>query len=260
MAPLAGQHAIITGGGRGIGAAIARNLAEVGARVTIVSRTSIQLERKAAELHRDTGAEVVAEPADVTVDDEVHRAFTAANVRFGPPTILVNNAGNARAAPFARTTRALWDEMIAVNLTSTYLCIQEALVHMRPCGSGRIINVASTASLRGYAYVAAYCAAKHGVVGLTRALALELASTSITVNAVCPGYTDTPMLDEAARNIANQTGCTEAEAKQRLASNNPQKRLVEPAEVAAAVGWLCSEQARSVTGIALPICGGEPMA
>ena len=198
--------------------------------------------------------------ADVTVPTQVEAAFVSAKAAFGPATILVNNAGAARSAAFADTDASLWHEMLAVNLTSAYLCCTHALPDMRTTGYGRIVNVASTAALQGYAYVSAYCAAKHGLLGLTRALAVEYATTGVTINAVCPGFTDTPMLDAATKHIESTTRHTQASAKERLAASNPQKRLLTVGEVAQAVAFLCGTQSNGITGIALPVDGGETAA
>jgi NAD(P)-dependent dehydrogenase (short-subunit alcohol dehydrogenase family) len=179
--------------------------------------------------------------------------------RFGRVDILVNNAGQAESAPLAKTDLALWQRMLAANLTGTFLCTREALPEMAARGAGRVVNVASTAGLVGYAYVAAYCAAKHGVVGLTRAAALECAKTGVTVNAVCPGYTETDIVAAAVANIVAKTGKSEAEARAALVARNPQGRMVQPAEVAAAVLWLCLPAAASVTGQAIAVAGGEVM-
>ena len=187
------------------------------------------------------------------------RAFRDAAAAFGPVQILVNNAGNARSAPFLRTDAQLWREMLEVNLTGTYLCCREALPGMLEADYGRIVNVASTAGLVGYPYVSAYCAAKHGVIGLTRALASETARSHVTVNAVCPGYTDTDMVREAISNIVSKTGKSEAEARAALTQRNPQQRLVRPEEVANAVLWLCLPGSDAVTGQAIRVCGGEVM-
>ena len=246
---LAGHRAVVTGGGRGIGRAIARALIADGAEVTITGRDRARLDRAAAEL----GA--TGEPLDVTDADDVLRAFAV----IGPVDILVNNAGAAESAPFARTDLALWQRMIAVNLTGAYLCCRAALPAMLGQGAGRIITVASTAGLTGYAYVSAYCAAKHGVVGLTRALALETARTGVTVNAVCPGFTDTDIVADAVANIAAKTGKSAADATASLTERNPQRRLVRPEEVADAVLWLARPGSAAITGQAIAVAGGEVM-
>ena len=250
---LAGRHALITGGARGIGRAIAVKLMEHGARVTLLGRDARRLQEAAQELPGDVG--VVA--ADVTDRGQIRDAFARARDRHGEVELLVNNAGAATSAPLHKVDEAHWQNMLAVNLTGTFHCIQAALPSMIAAESGRIVNVASTAGLVGYPYVAAYCAAKHGVIGLTRALALELAPRNITVNAVCPGYTDTDLVRDAVTNIMAKTGRTESEALASLTARNPQRRLIRPEEVANAVAWLCLPGSESVTGQSLAIAGGE---
>jgi NAD(P)-dependent dehydrogenase (short-subunit alcohol dehydrogenase family) len=250
---LEGRHALVSGGGQGIGAAVARALAAQGACVTLLGRRLAPLQQQAAA----DPERIHAVAADVTDPDQLAAAFEAARERFGAVTILVNNAGQAESAPFERTSLEVWQRLLAVNLTGTMLAAQLALPDMRATSWGRIVNVASTAGLSGYAYVTAYCAAKHGVVGFTRALALETAKTGVTVNAVCPGYTDTALLRDSIANIVAKTGRTEAEAYAGFAANNPQGRLVQPEEVADAVRWLCGRGAAAITGQAIAVCGGE---
>jgi NAD(P)-dependent dehydrogenase (short-subunit alcohol dehydrogenase family) len=254
---LAGKHALVTGGARGIGAAITRALLEQGARVTMLGRTP------EAKDGSGVAAGAQAEPAyfqaDVAEPVKVAQAFTAARARFGPIAILVNNAGQARSAPFMKTDSALWRSMMQVNLDGAFYCTQAALPEMLEAGWGRIINIASTAGLVGYSYVTAYCAAKHGLIGLTRALALEVATKGISVNSICPGFTETDMLKETLHNIVSKTGRTEAEARAELAARNPQRRMVQPEEIANAVLWLCLPGSESVTGQAIAVAGGEVM-
>jgi NAD(P)-dependent dehydrogenase (short-subunit alcohol dehydrogenase family) len=254
---LVGKHAIVTGGARGIGAAIARQLLDAGARVSLVGRSESALAEAVADL-RDHG-EVDGFSADVAEASSVKRAFEQARARFGGIAILVNNAGQAASAPFLKTDEAIWQQMLAVNLTGTFLCTREALPDMLAEKWGRIVNVASTAGLTGYGYVAAYCAAKHGVIGLTRSLALEVAAKGVTVNAVCPGYTETDMVREAVANIVAKTGRSEAQAHAELAAGNPQKRLVQPDEVAGTVLWLCLPSSGAMNGQSLAVAGGEIM-
>ena len=254
---LQGRHAVVTGGGRGIGAAIARALAAQGARITLMGRTQATLEREAAGLR--TLTEVHCRTVDVADAGSVEAAFIAAADALGPVAILVNNAGQAASAHFGKTDPALWQQMLDVNLTGTYLGIRAALPGMLDLGWGRIVNIASTASLRGYAYVSAYCAAKHAVLGLTRSLALELARKPVTINAVCPGYTETDIVRDTLANIQAKTGRSAAEATAELVKNNPQGRFVQPDEVAAAVLWLCQPGSAAVTGQAISVSGGETM-
>lgn len=254
-APLAGRHAVVTGGARGIGAAIARRLAAEGARVSLLGRTAHALELTAKQLPEP--AEAFAAACDVTDSGAVAGAFVAVRERHGPVYLLVNSAGQGASAPLARTTDELWRRMLDVNLTGTFFCIREALPDMVAAGEGRIVNVASTAGQRGYAYVTAYSAAKHGVVGLTRALAAELAATRITVNAVCPGFTDTDLLRETVANIVEKTGRSEQDALAELVAHNPQRRVIDPEEVAESVAWLCSPGAGPITGQSISVSGGE---
>ncbi len=253
---LEGMHAVITGGSRGIGAAIARDFVERGARVTIMGRSSQTLELQAQKLRGERGVTISVEECDVTDGESVSNAFARSVATLGPIQILVNNAGTAKSRLFAQTTREIWDELIAVNLTGTYLCTSEVMPGMMEAKSGRVVNVASTAGLRGYKTMTAYCASKHGVIGMTRALAQETAKYGITVNAVCPSYTDTDLTGLAVKNIVN-LGKTESEAIAMITGVIPRGTLISVEEVASAVTWLCSPAASGVTGIALPISGGE---
>ncbi|MBN4046614.1 SDR family oxidoreductase [bacterium AH-315-P15] len=250
MTDLAGNHALVTGGGTGIGAAIALSLVKAGAKVTIAGRREGPLDNVAAQADN-----IKPVPADVTDEGSVEALFEAARAAFGPITIVIANAGAAESAPLARVDLAHWQRMLAVNLTGVFLTCRAGLKDMREGGWGRIVTVASTAGLKGYAYAAPYCAAKHGVIGLTRALAAETANENITVNAVCPGFAETPLLEASIRNIVQKTSRTEEEARAALA--NPQGRLVQPEEVAETVLWLCAAGSRSLTGQAISISGGE---
>jgi len=253
---LAGLHALVTGAGRGIGAAIARSLAGAGADVTLLGRSRADLESVAADL--DT-ARRSCQVADVSDAESVRTAAAAARAAMGPITLLVNNAGQAVSGPLGSTSDAQWQSMLSVNLTGTFLCMRECLPDMLKAGFGRIVNVASTAGLIGYPYVSAYCASKHGVIGLTRAAALETARRNVTVNAVCPGYTDTDLVRSTVANITAKTGRTDQEALAELVSYNPQGRLVTPEEVADTVRWLCLRSSGSITGQSIAVAGGEVM-
>lgn len=253
--PLQGRHALVTGGGRGIGAAVARALLAEGANVTVLGRR-LEVVQDFAVAAPDR---VHAVGADVADADQVAAAFAVARHRFGPLGILVNNAGQAASAPFLKTDLGLWRQMLDVNLTGTLLCAQAALPDMLDAGWGRVVNVASTAGLVGYGYVAAYCAAKHGVVGLTRALALEFAKKGITINAVCPGYTETDLLRESIAKVVAKTGRSAEQARAEFSAGNPQGRIVQPEEVADTVRWLCGMGAAAINGQAIAVCGGEVM-
>jgi 3-hydroxybutyrate dehydrogenase len=254
---LEGRHALVTGGARGIGAACARELLLRGASVTLAGRDGAALAHAAEQF--DTLGRVETEIIDVTDEASVLAGFARAARCAGRIDILVNNAGQAASAPFGKTGAALWQRMLDVNLTGTFHCSQAALPAMLEAGWGRIVNVASTAGLVGYRYVAAYVAAKHGVVGLTRALALEVAARGVTVNAVCPGYTETELMREAVANIMAKTGRSEQQARAGLAAGNPQQRLVQPEQVANAVAWLCLPESGAMTGQAIAVAGGEVM-
>lgn len=256
---LAGRHALVTGAGSGIGAAIARALAARGACVSLAGRRRAPLEAVAAAL--PVGAAMILDAFDVTDPAAIAQGVERARAQFGGVSVLVNNAGEAPSAPFEKTDFVLWSHVLAVDLSGVYHVTQAVLPDLKRHGPGaRLINVASTAGLTGYAYVAAYCAAKHGVIGLTRALALELARSGVTVNAVCPGFTETPLIEKAVATIVAKTGRTEEAARAELAKANPQGRLVKPDEVAHTVAWLTSPEAASINGQAIAIAGGEVMA
>jgi NAD(P)-dependent dehydrogenase (short-subunit alcohol dehydrogenase family) len=255
---LSGRHAIVTGGGRGIGAAIADELATLSATLTLMGRDSVTLNKCAERITSTFAIACSAMICDVGDEQSVAKAFARARESHGEAHILVNNAGQAEAARFVETKRELWDRMIAVNLTGTFLCTQQALPAMLKSGEGRIINIASTAGLKGYPTIAAYCASKHGVIGLTRALAAETAKAKVTVNAVCPGYTDTDMSTAGIKNLM-AAGKSEQEARELIVRTIPRGSLITPQEVANAVAWLCSPGASAITGQAIVVAAGEVM-
>jgi len=249
--PLADQHAVVTGGARGIGAAISALLSHMGARVTIMGRDGAALEKHVATLEN---AHAIV--CDVTDERSVRRAFEQSRAH-GDPSVLVNNAGQAKSEKFVDTTRETWDAMLAANLTSVYLCTQQVLPAMIQAKRGRVVNIASTAGVSAAARMAAYAAAKHGVVGLTKSLALETVKFGITVNAVCPGYTDTDMTERGVRELMEAKKISRDEARGMIMRRIPRGQMSTPQEVASAVGWLCSPAASGVTGQAIVVAGGE---
>ena len=244
------RQAVITGGGSGIGLAIARRLAAEDCAVVLLGRNAARLETAAATIR---GARTAV--CDVGDGEEVARIFAG----LGPVHVLVNNAGVVETAPFAKTSDDAWRRMLDVNLMGAVHCIRAVLPAMREMAAARIVNIASTAALKGYAYASAYTATKHALLGLTRALAQELARTGVTVNAVCPGYTETAIVEDAVATIAAKTGRSKEDARAELAAANPQGRLITPAEVAQSVAWLVSPAARAITGQAIVVAGGEVM-
>jgi NAD(P)-dependent dehydrogenase (short-subunit alcohol dehydrogenase family) len=251
MSDLAGKHAFITGGATGIGLATARALAARGVKLTLAARNFARLEKAASSLD--------AFPVSVDVADEssVAAAFEVARAKHGPVHILINNAGVTPSAPLHHMDLALWNEVLAINLTGAFLCTRAALADMYAAKWGRVVNVASIAGLKGGPYISAYCASKHGMIGMTRALAHEAAKRGVTVNAVCPGYVETDIIARAAENIAGKTKLNEEQARAMLYASNPQGRLIKPEEVASAISWLCSDGAAATNGAALPMSGGE---
>jgi NAD(P)-dependent dehydrogenase (short-subunit alcohol dehydrogenase family) len=246
------HHVFITGGGTGIGLAAARALAPSGARFTLVGRDGARAESAAEEFEHAHGLS-----CDVADEASVNAAFAAARDRYGGVDILINNAGITPSAPLHNMDLAMWNEVIAINLTGAFLCSRAALADMYAKGWGRIVNVASIAGLKGGPYISAYCASKHGMIGMTRALAHEAAKRGVTVNAVCPGYVETDIVARAARNIAAKTKLSEDEARASLHAKNPQGRLITADEVASAIAWLCSDGAAATNGAAIPMSGGE---
>jgi NAD(P)-dependent dehydrogenase (short-subunit alcohol dehydrogenase family) len=248
--PLTERHAVVTGASRGIGAAIAARLARLGAHTTLMGRDAQALEREAA---RSPNAQAII--CDITDRAQVDRAFAEARAR-APISILINNAGVAESAPFLRTTDEFLNRLMDVNVTSAFRCTRAALPSMIELGWGRVVNISSIAGLHGAAYVTAYCATKHALVGFTRALAAETARQGITVNAVCPGYVDTELVHKAVEAIVAKTGLGADKVVSEIVRHNPQGRLIRPEEVADTVAWLCGPDAGSVNGEAIAISGG----
>ncbi|QND66982.1 SDR family oxidoreductase [Mesorhizobium loti] len=249
---IAGKHALVTGGGSGVGRAIALALAGAGIDVTICGRRDTELAKVAGESKGIFGI-----AADVTDEAAMASLYERAQAARGPFDIVVANAGMSGSAPAHKTALSDWQRTLDVNLTGAFLTVKPALAGMAARKAGRIVFIASTAGLKGYAYVAPYVAAKHGVVGLMRALAVETAKSGVTVNAVCPGFVETEMLEETIQRIIEKTGRSAEQARSSLASTNPQGRFIQPDEIAAAVLWLCGDAAQSITGQAISISGGE---
>ena len=251
------QHAVVTGAGGGIGAAIVSILVQSGIKVSLFGRTLESLDRVLDHLGQPVTAQGVI--CDVAIRDHVDAAISSATASFGAVNLLVNCAGMAKTKPFHKMTNEDWNDSIDVNLNGVFNCTSAVINSMREQNFGRIVNIASTSALKGYAYVSGYCASKHAVLGLTRALALETALLGVTVNAICPGYTDTSIISDGVKVIAEKTGRTAEQALQAFTKTNPQQRLITPIEVANAVLWLCDQHSQSITGQALSLSGGEVM-
>ena len=255
MNTLSGRRALVTGGGRGIGRAAALDLARAGADVAVSARTRVEIDAVAAEATRQ-GVRTVAVAADVSRPEDVQALFREARAALGGIDILVHGAGIAASAPLVRTSDALWRQILETNLSGAFYCLREALPEMAERGWGRVVNLASIAGKTGYPYISAYAASKHGLLGLTKCAALEMAARGVTVNAVCPGYVDTPMTDASVARIVEKTGRPAAEVRRTLEETSPQKRLFTAEEVSALVLFLCGEDARGITGQALSLDGG----
>lgn len=252
---LSGHHAIVTGAGRGIGAAIALELGRLGANLTLMGRTQAPMHAHAETITKQHGVEIAVVECDVADEGQVFNAFRVARETFGPPYVLVNNAGQAEGATFTSTSRELWDRMLAVNLTGVFLCMQQVVPAMIDAKAGRIVNIASVSGLRAWQNVSAYTASKHGLIGLTKVVALETAKHGVTVNAVCPGYTDTALAHKAIDGF-KRAGKSESEAEQMILRTIPRGTLITPEEVASTAGWLCSPGASGVSGESIVIAGG----
>jgi len=242
-----GKHVIVTGGGSGVGAETAKAFASAGASVTIMGRREKPLAAQG----------LAYQICDVTDFQSVAAAFDAARSQFGPVSVVIANAGSAESKPFTKMSDSDFSAMLGVNLSGVFNVWRAVVDEMKDAGWGRLIAIASTAGLKGYPYVSGYCAAKHGVVGLTRSLALELGTTGITVNAVCPGFIETPLLERSIATIVEKSGMDEAAAIKSLQAGNPQRRFIQTDEVADTALWLCSDAARSINGHTLSISGGE---
>lgn len=247
--------AFVTGAGRGIGRAIALALADKGHALVVGARSRDQIESLAKEIQSMQGA-VLPVLLDVTQESSITKAVSIAQKEFGQIDILINNAGTAKSAPILKTELSLWNELIELNLTGTFLCTKAVLGGMMERGWGRVVNIASVAGKVGAPYISAYTASKHGVIGLTRALAAELAEKGVTVNAICPGYVNTPLTDKNIQNIVDRTGRSAKDTRSFLEGLSPQKRMIEPEEVAALALYLCSEEASGINGQAINLDGG----
>ncbi len=257
--PLKGQHALITGGSRGIGAATSNALAALGASITLLARDAGRLKQQSDHLRAEYDTKVFFASADMTSEQDIADSFAQSVAANGAIDILVNNAGIGKSAPFHRMDLEFWQAILDLNVTGTFLCTKQVFDAMRERGYGRIVNIASTVGLRGYPYITAYTASKHAVVGLTRSLALEVVKKGVTVNAVCPGYTETDLVAEAIDNIVDKSGRNGSEVKSEIENMSPMGRMVTPEEVAESVAWLCLPSSASITGQSIVVAGGSVM-
>ena len=258
MFDFSGKVTLITGASYGLGEQFAYAFAEAGSDLILTARSEDAL-AMVAEKCRVKGRKVTAITGDVSVETDVLNVITRGIEEHDRVDVLINNAGIGKSAPFHRLDSSLWNDVIGLNLTGTFLCTQQVFSDMREAGYGRIVNISSTVGLRGYPYIAAYCASKHGVVGLTRTLALETIKKGITVNAICPGYTDTDLVSEAVDSIVDKTGKDRNEIQTEIDNMSPMGRMVDPEEVAEATAWICLPSSASITGQAIVIAGGAVM-
>ena len=257
--PLKGQHALITGGSRGIGAAISNALAALGADISLLARDIETLKNQSGHIESEFGVNVFIASTDITNEKAIESSFKKSVNINGTIDILINNAGIGKSMPFHKMDLDFWKKTLDLNLTGTFLCTQQVYENMRKQGYGRIINISSTVGLRGYPYIAAYTASKHAVIGLTRTLALEAVKKGITVNAICPGYTETDLVSEAIDNIAKTSGRNKKDVKTEIKNMSPMGRFVSPKEVAETAAWLCLPSSASITGQAIVVAGGSVM-
>jgi NAD(P)-dependent dehydrogenase (short-subunit alcohol dehydrogenase family) len=257
--PLKGQHAVVTGGSRGIGAAISNALAALGANITLLARDLSKLKQQCEYLENEFNSKVFYARTNIILESDIATSFNDAVKSNGPVDILINNAGIGKSCPFHKMDIDFWNSTLTLNVTGTFLCTKQVYDTMRERGYGRIVNISSTVGLRGYPYIAAYTASKHAVIGLTRSLALESVKKGITVNAICPGYTETDLVLEAIDHIVETSGRDTADVKSEIENMSPMGRLITPQEVAETAAWLCLPSSSSITGQAIVVAGGSVM-